>query len=173
MTATAYGELIETRTVRIERTLPGTVERVWAYLTDSDLRAQWLAAGEMEASPGGRVEFVWRNDELSGPDQRPEGEPEEHRMTCEIIRAEPPRLLVLSWGASGSEVTFELTPKDGEVTLVLTHRGLPTRDMLVGVSAGWHAHLDLLVMDLHGAERQAFWPNLKRLRVAYRARIPA
>ena len=42
-TLSGYGELIEPATVRIERMLPGPIERVWDYLTDSDLRAQWLA----------------------------------------------------------------------------------------------------------------------------------
>jgi uncharacterized protein YndB with AHSA1/START domain len=40
-----YGALIEPTTVKIQRLLPGPIERVWAYLTESDLRRQWLAAG--------------------------------------------------------------------------------------------------------------------------------
>ena len=173
-TATAYGELLEPAAVRIERTLPGPIERVWDYLTDSDLRARWLAAGRMEPRPGAPVEFVWRNDELSGGGaHRPEGFPAEQRMTCVVVRAEPPRLLVLSWGASGSEVTFELAPAGSEVKLTLTHNRLPDRDTLLGVSAGWHAHLDVLVADLHGEPAPPFWPAWTRLRADYDARIPA
>jgi uncharacterized protein YndB with AHSA1/START domain len=172
-TLSAYGELTEPATVRIERMLPGPIERVWDYLTDSDLRAQWLAAGRMEAKAGARVELVWRNDELSGKDEQPpEGRAAEHRMDCEIVRAEAPRLLVLNWGASGSEVTFELTPQGADVRLTLTHRRLPNRDMLLGVSAGWHAHLDLMVAVLRGAEKPLFWANWQRLRGEYDARIP-
>ena len=44
----AYGTLIEPATLKIQRLLPGPIERVWAYLTESDLRRQWLAAGPME-----------------------------------------------------------------------------------------------------------------------------
>ena len=44
----AYGVLTEPATLRIERLLPGPIERVWAYLTESDLRRKWLAAGEMQ-----------------------------------------------------------------------------------------------------------------------------
>ena len=40
-----YGALIEPATVKIQRLLPGPIERVWAYLTDGDLRRKWLAAG--------------------------------------------------------------------------------------------------------------------------------
>ena len=46
--AGAYGELIEPTTLKIERLLPGPIERVWSYLTESDLRRQWLASGRME-----------------------------------------------------------------------------------------------------------------------------
>lgn len=176
MTATvapgAHGEQIAPRTVRIERLLSGPIERVWSYLADSDLRARWLAAGRLEPTPGAPVTLVWRNDELSGgSDQRPEGIPAERSMECRVIRAEPPRLLTLSWGASQSEVTFELEPKEDEVKLTLTHRALPDRDQLLGVSAGWHAHLDVLVADLRGHTPPPFWANWTRLRGEYDARI--
>jgi uncharacterized protein YndB with AHSA1/START domain len=39
-----YGVLTAPDTLRIERLLPGPIERVWQYLTDSDKRATWLAA---------------------------------------------------------------------------------------------------------------------------------
>jgi uncharacterized protein YndB with AHSA1/START domain len=45
-TATANAAtLIEPGTVKMERLLPGPVERVWAYITESDKRAKWLCAG--------------------------------------------------------------------------------------------------------------------------------
>ena len=44
------GVVTAPRTVRIERILPGPVERVWAYLTESDKRKKWLAA-----RPDGRL----------------------------------------------------------------------------------------------------------------------
>ena len=46
-------------TVRIQRLLPGPMERVWAYLTDSELRRQWLAAGEHSRDPVWRMP-LWR-----------------------------------------------------------------------------------------------------------------
>lgn len=168
-----HGELIAPMTVRLERMLPGPIERVWSYLTDSDLRSRWLATGEMPEQPGAKVELVWRNDDLSGRDeQRPEGVPEERRMDCEVIRFEAPRLLVLGWGASGSEVTFELEPEGAEVKLTLTHRRLPDRGNLLGVSAGWHAHVDILIGVLRGGELPLFWANWTRLRGEYDARLP-
>ena len=44
-TVDPYGVLTEPATLTIQRFLPGPVERVWAYLTESDLRRKWLAAG--------------------------------------------------------------------------------------------------------------------------------
>lgn len=172
--ASAYGELIDPVSVRIERTLPGAIERVWSYLTDSDLRAQWLASGDMKLEPGAPVEFVWRNDELGGGgEHRPADAPQVRRMQCAVVRAEPPRLLVIRWGESGSEVTFELEPQGSEVKLVLTHRRLPDRANLLGVSAGWHAHLEQLIAHLGGTPPPSFWVSLNGLRAAYDQRLPA
>ena len=50
------------RTVRIERLLPGPVERVWAYLTDSEKRGKWLAKGPMADHAGGPVELTFRQN---------------------------------------------------------------------------------------------------------------
>lgn len=93
-------------------------------------------------------------------------------MECEIIRAEPPRLLVIGWGASGSEVTFELERQGAEVKLTLTHRRAPDRTTLLSVSAGWHAHLEFLAARLNGTERPLFWKTWTELRAAYDQRLP-
>lgn len=47
----AYGRLVEPTTLKIERLLPGPIDRVWAYLTQSELRRRWLASGEMRLAP--------------------------------------------------------------------------------------------------------------------------
>ena len=47
-----YGVLTAPDTLHIERLLPGPIERVWQYLTDSDKRATWLAAGNVEQQIG-------------------------------------------------------------------------------------------------------------------------
>jgi uncharacterized protein YndB with AHSA1/START domain len=168
-----FGELIEPTTLRIQRLLPGPIERVWAYLTDSDLRAQWLAAGEMEQAVGAAFEFVWRNDGLTDPPgERPDGMSEQHRMRSRIIEFDPPRLLTFAWEGSG-DVSIALEPQDEEVLLTLIHRRLPSRSMLLGVSSGWHAHLDLLVIRSRGGQPEPFWDGWRRLRADYDSRIPA
>ncbi|MBL8567843.1 MAG: SRPBCC family protein [Phreatobacter sp.] len=177
MTATllrsAYGELSEPMTLTIQRVLPGTVERVWAYLTESDLRRQWLASGEMEMKVGATFEFVWRNDELSDPPgKRPEGFAEEHRLKSEITELDPPRRLGISWGATGG-VTFELQPRSDGVLLTIVHKRATDRTTLLNVSAGWHRHLDILEARMNGQKPDTFWDGWLRLKKDYEARFPA
>jgi uncharacterized protein YndB with AHSA1/START domain len=171
----AHGTLIEPATLKLERLLPGPIERVWAYLTDSDLRRQWLAAGRMEMQVGAPFELVWRNNELTDPPgQRPPGFSGEHRMDSRITELDPPRKLAFTFGAAGtSEVTFLLDPAGDEVLLTVIHRRLPDRDTMLKVSAGWHAHLDVLVARATGKQPAPFWDAWMRLRTEYDQRLPA
>ncbi|MGH9889503.1 MAG: SRPBCC domain-containing protein, partial [bacterium] len=96
-----YGSVIEQGTVRFERVLPGPIERVWAYLTDAELRGTWFASGPMELRAGGKAELYFDHANLAPP-----GEviPEKHKaieggitMTMRIARCEPPRVLAYTW----------------------------------------------------------------------------
>ena len=49
-----YGVITHPDTVRLERLLPGPIERVWDYLTDSKKRGTWLATGTMDLRVGGK-----------------------------------------------------------------------------------------------------------------------
>ena len=170
-TLDAYGVQTEPTTVRIQRLLPGPIERVWAYLTESDLRRQWLASGPMDLKVGGEVELVWRHEELTHhKETRPEGMPAEHRMKTQVTRIEAPRLLAFGWN-NGSDVTFELDPQGDEVLLTVTHRRLSGRDGMLSISAGWHAHLDMLADRMSDREPGPFWSAWNRLRSEYDARL--
>jgi uncharacterized protein YndB with AHSA1/START domain len=174
MTVDAYGTLSEPATLTIQRVLPGPIERVWSYLTDSDLRRKWLASGEMVTRVGSLFELVWRNSELTNPPgQRPEGFGEEHRMQSRIITCEPPRRLAFTWGESGS-VTISLKPQGGDVLLTLVHERLGERGMQVMIGAGWHAHLDILVARVSGRQpAEPFWDGWAKLKKDYESRIAA
>lgn len=88
---TVYGQLIEPTVLKMQRMLPGSVERVWSHLTEGELRSQWLASGDMELRPGTEFEFVWRNDELTNPPgKRPEGMSAENRMVCKVLEVDAP-----------------------------------------------------------------------------------
>ncbi len=172
-TLDAYGVLTEPATLKIQRLLPGPIERVWAYLTDSDLRRQWLAAGPMQMEVGAPFELVWRNDELTDPPgQRPTGFSQEQRMQSRITELDPPRKLAFAWEGSG-DVSFELIPQGNEVLLTVIHRRLPDRTTTLMVGAGWHMHLDILAARAKGEAPEPFWDGWSRLRKEYDRRIPA
>lgn len=171
-----YGTLTAADTVRIERLLPGPIERLWSYLTESEKRSAWMAAGTMELRPGGRVEHIFRHSELTGgddpvPEKYRKFDPEV-RSAGEVLECDPPRLLSYTWDA-GSQVRFELTAQGDRVLLVVTHSRLPDRDETVSVAAGWHSHLDLLRELLEGRTPTHFWSRHMRLEDEYERRIPA
>ncbi|WP_428697239.1 SRPBCC family protein [Stappia sp.] len=172
----AHGTLIEPATLEIRRVLPASVERVWDYLTDSKLRRQWLASGDMTMKAGTSFELVWRNDELasrpSQPGNRPEGYGDEERMDSRIVELDPPRRLVITWEGDG-EVAFELAPRGNETLLTIVHNRLASRGALLGVSAGWHMHLDILLARMNAREPEPFWDGWKRLRAEYDQRFSA
>lgn len=166
-----HGTLGPPTTLRFQRRLPGPLERVWSYLADGALRRQWLADGELAAVPGASFELVWRNDELStSPEERPSGFPAESRATCRLLEAAAPHRLRFEWPGVG-EVCFELEADGDGVLLTLTHRRLEGDALRLDVSAGWHAHLDILVARLESRPAPSMWSNWKALRTAYAERL--
>ncbi len=169
----AYGVLTEPATLTLRRRLPAPVERVWAYLTESDLRRRWLAAGDMVLEEGAPFTLVWRNSELTDPPGTvPEGFGAEHRMESRITEVDPPRRLAFTWNGSG-DVSIDLAPDGDGTLLTLVHRRLPDRRVMVMVGAGWHAHLDVLAARADGRTPSApFWDGWSALRDEYEARLP-
>jgi uncharacterized protein YndB with AHSA1/START domain len=168
-----FGSMIEPTTLRIQRLLPGPIERIWAYLTDSDLRRKWLASGAMEGKVGASFELVWRNDELTDPPGKtPDGFGGEHRMASRIVEFDPPRKLTITWNSTG-DVTFELEPRGEKVLLTIVHRRFPDRSTLLKHMAGWHMHLDVLVARAGNKEPAPFWDGWARLQKEYDERLPA
>ncbi len=95
---------------------------------------------------------------------------EGHNWSGEILEADAPRFLKMTFGEH-SEVTYELTEQpNGEVLLTLTHSKLTAND-LKNVSPGWHAHLAILADRLNGREPGDFWANWLALREHYTAKL--
>ncbi len=167
--------LVEPGTVRLERVLPGPLERLWAYLTDSKKRATWLAGGEFDLRVGGRVRLEWHNSNLSS-DKAP---PEKYkgvdgaRSEGAITRLEPMRLLAYTWSMNGidTEVSFELAPRGKEVLLTIVHRRLDGRDLTVSVMSGWDVHTGILEDLLNGLEPRPFWRTHGQLEKQYAAAL--
>lgn len=128
-----------------ERTLPHPPARVWAGLTEAgDLAAWFPAAIEGGWAPGAELRFVF-------PDGAPDVGQSDDDMRGSVIEADPPRLLVFSWGLE--VLRFELTPVGGGDATVLrfvdsfADGGKAARD-----SAGWDVCLDQLAHRLDGTE---------------------
>ena len=170
-----YATRIAPDAVRLERLLPGPIERVWAFLTESDKRARWLAAGDMELRTGGKVELRFNHEKIS-----PEPTPAKYRdmpmsFTGKVLRCEPPRLLEFTWMESHgghSIVLWELSNRGDGVALTITHRRLDRRDELLSVSGGWDVHVGILDDVLHERPPRGFWSAHADLEAEYGRRFP-
>jgi uncharacterized protein YndB with AHSA1/START domain len=171
-----HGIFPEPGTVQFERLLPGPVERVWNYLTKSELKAKWLSAGDVEPRVGGKVEFKFKHKDLSDTDE-PVPDKYKHMedgtyFEGRVTAWDPPRLLRYTWGEETgevSEVTFELIPKGEEVLLILTHVRLGDDPaILISVASGWHTHLGILIDKLKGKLPKGFWAVHNRMEKEYK-----
>lgn len=163
-------------TVRIERMLPGPIERVWSYLTDSEKRRSWFAGGPAEMRPGASFDLQFHNGKLDSEPAPAQYEKfsGEFSFKSRVIACEEPRLFAFTMpmGGAESEVRIELTPRGDKVHLVLTHSRLATREGMLSVSGGWHAHLKVLADRLAGREPKDFWATMASVAPEYQKRIP-
>jgi uncharacterized protein YndB with AHSA1/START domain len=168
----ARATLIKPSTIRFERLLPGPIERVWAYLTESDKRALWLAGGDFDLRVGGKIVLNFDNASLSD-EPAPAGAmgAGKHSAHGEITRLEPLRLLAHTWSWSGgvSEVTYELTPKGKDVLLTIQHRLPEDQGLKVAVGGGWAVHAGILADQLNGVKPRPFWSTHARLMKEFEA----
>jgi uncharacterized protein YndB with AHSA1/START domain len=109
------------RTVRVDEFLPHRPERVWKALTDPDLVAVWLMPGDVRPQIGHR--FTFRT--APRPDAGFDGV-----IHCEILAAEPERLLRYTWrgGSLDTTVTWTLVPEGHGTRLFLEHDGFDPDD---------------------------------------------
>ncbi len=159
------------KTVRLERLLPGPIERVWAFLVEPEKRARWFAGGVLEPRVDGTRELIFMHSNITDepPPERFKGAVAGFTSVAKMTRWEPPRALAYMWSGNGekSEVTWELEARGEEVLFVITHRALPTRAEMVDVSGGWHAHTDILEALLRDTTPAPFWTNIERLEKHY------
>jgi uncharacterized protein YndB with AHSA1/START domain len=177
---TGYPEVLSPTEIRFERLLPGPIENVWSYLTDSKKRGEWLASGPMELRVGGKVSLRFKHAELSSlkappPERFAKMDAEGHHAEETITVFDPPRRLAFTWGSQGgapSEVMFELASRGDKVVLTLTHRKLPNDAERTGTAGGWHCHLTILVEKLEGRTPPAFWDVFRMIDAEYAKGIP-
>jgi uncharacterized protein YndB with AHSA1/START domain len=167
-----HGIASEPGTFRIERILPGPIERIWAYLIEPEKRRKWFGAGPMELRVGGRVELQFRFSELTA-EETPPNKDDSCEVPGRVTQCDPPRLLSYTWsdGPEASEVTFELTPRGRDVLLVITHRRLGDLGTMINVASGWHTHLGILEDHLDGRQLRQFWATRSRMEEEYGKRL--
>jgi len=172
--STLASTFIEPGTVRLERLLPGPVERAWAYLTESDKRAKWLAAGEFDLRVGGKIRLEFDNSKLPNDEEGLAKHPGTgvHSFEGTITRLEPMRLLAHTWlwGDNETDVTYELKPQGKDVLLTIVHRNLKPRELAKAVTAGWDVHTGILADVLNNVPPRPFWTTHDRLQTEYAAR---
>ena len=138
-----------TDTVVVERWLPVTPERVWAYFTDASLWARWQGTGaSIDPRPGGEIAIRMGTGGEAG-------------ARGEFMLLDEPHRLVFTWGwvdapfgevpPGSTTVEVELHAESGGTLLRLTHSGLPPG--LGGAhDEGWTLYLGRLDMVLTGGD---------------------
>ncbi len=108
-------------TVRVERTYPHPIEKVWRAVTEPEHLAKWFPSPvEYELRPGAPMRF----DAFAG-DAGAVG-------VVEIVDA--PRRLIFTWGTD--RLTFELTPDGDGTTFSLVH-SFDDRYGAASFATGW------------------------------------
>ena len=93
-------------TVRFERRLAHSPEKVWRALTERELLQRWFPSDvEGDWTTGAKLRFTFE----SGESEPIEGE---------VLTVEPPRLLEFRWG--DSILRYELTADEGGCRLVFS-----------------------------------------------------
>ncbi|WP_417451883.1 SRPBCC family protein [Kordiimonas sp.] len=177
----SYAQRSKSDTIEIKRLFPGPIERVFAYLTVAEKRAKWLAGGDdLGTKAGQKFILLFQHDTLSALEsdtlaQHKAGDCASNvESKCTLEAIDPPNSLTMSWGESfgeASEVTFSLLEQGDKVLMTITHRKLADEALMIDVSAGWHAHADIMVDVLEGKTARAFWANHARLDTEYRQRL--
>lgn len=167
-----HAKLTAPGSLQFKRLLPGSPEKIWDYFTDSDKRGKWLASGPMELRAEGELTFNFLHSDLSEehdpiPDKFKQYEKGD-TMHGKVLLVEPAKKLVFTW-AGDSELSIDLSPKEDNTSLVLTHSGLGSdTDTLIGVAAGWHTHLEILEDILYGKKPKGFWKTYNHYEDYYR-----
>ncbi len=172
------GELLEDGSLHFAKFLPGPIERVWAWLTEPEKRALWLAGGATAQEAGGKVEFHFDNSSLTPHDDPIPDKYKEMEGGVQFDGVgsayEPPHRLVLLWpsadGGKPTEVEFRVTEEGEAVRLELIHRGVRRPDEIVGAAAGWRRHLEILADKLAGRTPEPFWAIHQTYEVEYTER---
>lgn len=164
------GIIVNSHTVRIERLLPGPLDRVWQYFTKPEFVAQWLMECTLEPQLHGLIslksepipEGTIANDNI---------EPQVTFIRGLIGEFDPPHLIAYSWNQDiygvATNLRVELEQRGDQVFVVLTHSNLDP-EFMAAVAAGWHANFEMLIALLRGEAKPDLFPLFNKLLDEYR-----
>lgn len=140
-------EFLKVPGVRLERVLPGPIERVWSHLTNTSLLQTWFGEkSNIEPRQGGAVRLMDGHIRGTVTQWQP---PHRLSYTWNVFAPGDPPDAVSAYPESYLLLTLE--PRGDQVLLVLTH--LPVLEPFEKQNAmGWHTFLDILTATLAGAK---------------------
>jgi uncharacterized protein YndB with AHSA1/START domain len=126
------------RTVEVARLVRATPEEIWPYLASGDMWARWQGtAAAVEPRPGGDFRVTMPDGAVA---------------SGAVVEADPPRLLRLTWGWTGTPfelppgsttVEIRLEPGADGTTVRIVHTGLPG-PLAEPHQEGWNKYVDRL-----------------------------
>ena len=138
------GTISQTGQITFRRTLPGSIDKVWAFLTQSDKLKAWYGEGVIEARPGGRVSLMGGH------------------VRGIVTQARAPETLIYSWNVHDpadppdavsaypeSYLSLSLADAGSQTLLILLHLPVPERFQKQS-AMGWHTFLDMIADGLNG-----------------------
>ncbi|GAB5403950.1 MAG: SRPBCC family protein [Aureliella sp.] len=170
-----FAKLVCDDGIEIIRILPASIERVWAFLVDPELRQKWFCGGIMGEKAGEPFVMEFDNSRLSvslPPEAKADACNASERMQGTLTHFEPPHKLAYSWPgetkADDSHVSIELEDLGGETRLRLRHTRVADLRNRTEAAAGWHAHFDVLCSVISGNTALDFWGSHNAARAEYK-----
>jgi uncharacterized protein YndB with AHSA1/START domain len=121
--------------VIFERKLQHPAQKVWEAITNSEMLKYWFTDIEMDFRPGGKITFLFRDDERSA-------------SYGEIVSIDPPHLFEYTW--EGELASWQIIPEDAHSCMLkLTYSKLPDV-YAINAPTGFHSLLDRLENTLDG-----------------------
>jgi uncharacterized protein YndB with AHSA1/START domain len=146
-------------TIRRELVIPQPREQVWNAIAKSEALAEWMFPNDFVAREGHRFSFHVPPNPKVGFDGLV--------VSCEVLKCQPPSLLVFSWSAGGpvvnTEVSFRLENDGVGTRLFFEHSGFNLTETwgtqaFKGAEYGW-ARMLAQLPDVAAQQRPAEHPD--------------
>ncbi len=137
------------KNIRLTRTYPYPVQKLWHALTDAEAMSQWLMPCDIKPEVGHRFKFK----------TKPQGK-FDGIVHCEVLEVKEHELLSFSWssGKLRTKVTFKLTPEGQRTQLDFEHDGFERlMDRLIVrniLASGWRSRILTVLLPKYLAENE-------------------